>query len=344
MRVTACIVSWNTAEHLPGALESLLAQTHDDLQIVVIDNNSHDTSAEVAGRVDGVRLVRNDRNRGFAGAANQGLAIAAEGGGDPAFFVMNPDVRLAPDHVAALVDTLRAQPGTASVQGRLHKMDPATGEAITDEAGRALIDTTGHDAHRNRVFRNRGDGEADDGRYDTAAEVFGVSGCAALYRVAALHDVAVGGEVYDEDLFAYFEDVDLDWRLKARGWASRYVPAARGLHERGGDGARRSPLVERLSYRNWFLTVLKNDDLAAMAPDLHLVTATTVLRTADLVLTVPTAFLRAVADVRLARRALAKRRVAAARATVDNATIVEEWFGAFDYRAWFAKRIARGWS
>lgn len=337
MRVTACIVSYNTAAHLPGAIGCLLAQTHPDLHVVVIDNNSHDGSAAVAARHD-VDVIANRRNVGFAGAANQGIDRAHEG----AFFVLNPDVRLDPGHIAAAVAALQADPDVASVQGRLRRMD-ADGHVLLGPDGHPIIDTTGHDAHRNRVFRNRGEDQPDDGRFAAPADIFGVSGAAALYRLDAMHDVAIEGEVYDADLFAFFEDVDLDWRLKARGWRSRYVPDAVALHERGGIGPRRSAFVERLSYRNWFLTVAKNDDWVAIRPDAHLLAATTVLRSADLAVTVPTAFVRALGDVRILRSTLRKRRLAEQRRTVPNARIVEEWFGRFDYIAWFRHRILRGW-
>lgn len=337
MHVTACIVSYNTAAHLPGAIGSLLAQTHPDLHVVVVDNNSHDGSAAVAA-AQGVEVVPNRRNLGFAGAANQGIARAGDGG----FFVLNPDVRLDPGHVAAAVAALEADPDVASVQGRLRRMD-ADGRILLGPDGHPIIDTTGHDAHRNRVFRNRGEDQPDDGAFDAGADVFGASGAAALYRLDALHDIAVAGEVYDADLFAFFEDVDLDWRLKARGWRSRYAPDALALHERGGIGPRRSPFVERLSFRNWFLTVAKNDDWAAVRPDAHLLVATTLLRTVDLAITVPTAFLKALGDVRILRSTLRKRHLAEQRRTVPNAVVVEEWFGRFDYAAWFKKRVARGW-
>lgn len=340
MKVTACVVSFNTAQHLPGALDSLLAQDHPDLDIVVVDNASHDGSADVARAHDpGVRVIANPDNRGFAGAANQGIALAPDG----AFMVLNPDVRLATDHVSRLVAAMDDNPRVASLQGRLWRMD-GDGQPILTGDGHKLIDTTGHTAHTNRVFRNRGGAEPDTGQYDAPADIFGVSGCAALYRLDALHDVAVDGEVYDEDLFAFFEDVDLDWRFKARGWTSRYVPGATGLHERGGEFARRSTFVERLSYRNWFLVVLKNDDPVSLLRQAHLMGATTMLRTLDIAATVPTAFVRAVVDdVRLAPATLRRRRAADLRRTVDNREIVAEWFGAFDYADWFAQRFGRSW-
>lgn len=337
MKVTVCVISYNTADHMPGLLDSLGAQTHPDLHVVVVDNNSHDGSVEAARRHGGAEVIANRRNVGYAGAANQALGTA-EGGG---FFVVTPDVRLAPDHIARCAAVLEARPEAASVQGRLRRMDPAGVEVRT--GGHPVIDSTGHTAHTNRVFRNRGDAEPDDGRFDTPAEIFGVTGAAALHRVEALQDVAVEGEVFDTDLFAFFEDVDLDWRLKARGWQAWYTPDAVGAHERGGEGARRSTVVERLSYRNWFITVVKNDDLASMAPHAHLLAATTFLRTADLAVTVPTAFLKALTDVRLLGSTLHKRRLADQRRTVANADIVRRWFEPFDYAEWIRKRIRRGW-
>ncbi len=331
------MVSYNTAAHLPEAIDSLLEQSHPDLHIVVVDNNSHDGSATVAGRYRDIEVISNRRNLGYSGAANQALA-RAQGGG---LFLVTPDVRLDVDHIARAVAMLESRPRAASVQGRLHRMD-GSGEVMCVE-GMPMIDSAGHTAHTNRVFRNRGDGLADDGSFDTPTELFGVTGAAALHRVEALHDVAIDGEVFDNDLFAFFEDVDLDWRLKARGWQAWYAPDAIGRHERGGEGPRRSRLVERLSYRNWFLTVAKNDDLAALLPNLHLFAATTVLRTVDLAITVPAAFAGAVADAGLLRSALTKRRQIDARRSVPNAKIVADWFEPFDYATWVRKRIRRGW-
>lgn len=331
------MVSYNTAAHLPAALQNLTGQTHPDLRILVVDNNSHDGSAAVAGQFADVEVIANRRNVGYTGAANQALQSVPDGG----FFLVTPDVRLESDHIAKLAAALSARPEAASVQGRLHRMHPDGSVVLTD--GMPMIDSAGHTAHTNRVFRNRGDGSPDDGSYDSAAEIFGVTGAAALHRVEALADIAIEGEVFDDDLFAFFEDVDLDWRLKARGWESWYVPGALGRHERGGEGARRSQLVERLSYRNWFLTVLKNDDLDSAIRQWHLLAATTALRTADLALTMPVAFAKAVADLVDTRSTRRKRRIAETRRTVDNAAIVERWFEPFDYRAWIAKRIRRGW-
>lgn len=326
MRVTACVVSWNSGPQLVGALDSLLAQDHPDLDVVVIDNASADGSAALARTYPDVRVVDNPTNRGFAPAANQGAALARATGAE-ALLLCNFDVRLAPDYVARAAAALEADAGRASIQGKLWR-------TVREPESRPIIDTTGHRAFRTRLFRNRGEGSVDDGCFDVAGPVFGVSGAVALYRLAALEDVAVAGQAFDEDLFAYWEDVDLDWRLQLRGWPVWYAPDACAWHERGGAGPRRSAFVERLNFANRFLVVAKNDDPAALARALPGVTTTTVLKAGELALTVPTAFIRALPRAALLPRMLDKRRLGHARARVDPAEVVGRWFQPFDYAQW----------
>ncbi|CAN5853183.1 glycosyltransferase family 2 protein [soil metagenome] len=337
MKVTACVISWNSGDQLDGALDTLATQTHADLSVVVIDNASADGSADRARRHRGVRVLANDQNLGFAGAANQAARLAAEVGSD-ALCVCNYDIRLEEGYIARAVAALAADPRRASVQGKLWRLDPVPGQARGDPVGvhrsPPVIDTTGHVAFRTRLFRNRGEGQPDDGRYDEPGEVFGTSGAVGLYRLAALDDVAVDGEMFDTDLFAYWEDVDIDWRLRLRGWHAWYAPDARGWHERGGAGPRRSALVERLNYANRLHVVLKNDDLGALTRALPGVAATTLLKTGELVLTVPQAFPGAVGELANLPRTLRKRRRVQAAATVDPAAVVARWFAPFDYASW----------
>lgn len=334
MRVLAAVVSWNSAGQLADALASLAAQTDPPEELTVIDNASVDASREVAGAVDGVRLVANPVNRGFAGAANQAAARAAALGAD-ALLLCNPDVRLEPEYLARVVAALGADDARAAVQGRLWRWQPGRPLAAP---GARVIDTTGHRAFRTRLFRNRGEGERDVGQFDAAGEIFGVSGAVGLYRLAALTDVAVAGEIFDEDLFAYWEDIDLDWRLRARGWRAWYEPTACGWHERGGAGPRRSATVEALNFANRLLVVAKNDDPRALlraAPELAVTTA---LKAGELALTVPSAVPGALRRLGLLRRALARRRLQQVRATVSAAEIAAAWFEPFDYPGW-----VRGW-
>ena len=108
---------------------------------------------------------------------------------------------------------------------------------------------------------NRGENEPDHGQYDTAGEVFGVCAAAALYRRAMLDDVRVDDDYFDSTFFAYYEDVDLDWRARLRGWKAHYVPTAVAEHDRGTrvTSGGRSALAIRHSLKNRYLMMVRND-------------------------------------------------------------------------------------
>jgi GT2 family glycosyltransferase len=330
MRVTACVVTWNSAPALAAALDSIVGQRHDLVETVVVDNASGDASRRIAAGYPDVRVIANPTNRGFAGAVNQGLALARAAGSN-ALLVCNPDVVLQPDYLDRAATALAADERRGAVQGRLWRLQP--GMPPSAQAPPRILDTTGHLAFVTRLFRNRGEGKPDTSQYP-AGEVFGVSGAVALYRIAALDDVACRGEVFDEDLFAFWEDVDLDWRLQLRGWQAWYAPDACGWHERGGAGPRRTALVERLNFSNRFLVVAKNDDLRMLARALPGVALTTALKAGELAVTVPTAFLGSFPRLGLLPRMLTKRGIVQARASVAPAEVVARWFGPFDYGEW----------
>jgi len=93
-------------------------------------------------------------------------------------------------------------------------------------------------------------------------EVFGVSGAAALYRMTFLRDVAIDGEVFDEDFFAYREDADLAWRGRLFGWTALCEPSAVAYHVRRVTPEARKALpadINMHSVKNRFLLRLKNE-------------------------------------------------------------------------------------
>lgn len=336
MHVTAVVVNWNGADHLDGCLRSLVAQDHADFDVLVVDNASTDGSAAILGRWEGgsatptpVSVLRNPTNRGFAGAVNDALAVTDAG----AVLVCNPDARPAPTFLSSAMAALLTDDRRGAVQGKLLRTDRSP-------SGEAVIDTTGHVAFRARLFRNRGEGEIDRDQWDVAGEVFGVSGALALYRRTMLDDlsIAVDGrrEVFDEDLFAFWEDVDLDWRAAMRGWVCWYEPAAVAEHERGGAGPRRTARVEQLNWQNRLLVLVKNDTLGGLLRAMPGLLLTTILKTGELLLTVPSAFVAALRDVRLVGVMRRKRAAVHGQAVVPSRQVVDRWFEPFDYGAWVA--------
>lgn len=290
MRVVAAVIAWNPGPRIDACLTALAAQDHDDLEVVVVDNASADgTAALVAERHPWVKLVANDTNRGFAGAANQAFELA--GATADAFMTVNPDVVASPSFVRHLAGALAARPQAGSAAGLLLRPD-------------GTVDSAGHEIFHTRLFRNRGEG-ADPAAFAEAGWVFGTTGAAALYRRIALEDAAAhdpSGRPWDEGCFAFWEDVDLDWRLARLGWRCWYEPRAVATHERGVARRAASAFVEELNWRNRLRVIWRNDEPGAFLRALGPIALTTLLKGGDLALTHPGALLRGTLGLRLGRR------------------------------------------
>ena len=126
--------------------------------------------------------------------------------------------------------------GVPPQYGGFETFGMATGKLLratgTEIAPTNVIDSKGIRMTRTGRHFDIGQGEVDDARPAPRAsrpeEVFGVSGAAAMYRATFLRDVAIDGEVFDEDFFTYREDADLSWRGRLLGWRALYEPRAVG--------------------------------------------------------------------------------------------------------------------
>lgn len=256
------VVSFNHAPTLPACLQAVARLQPAPERVVVVDNASTDGSAEVVAAHAGVlplAPVRHHANLGFAVAANAGLAATAA----PWVLLLNPDCALAPDYAARLLDAVRARPERESIGCAVGKLLRADGN---DLAPGRTIDSAGIVVTPSGRHLDRGAGTADDGRFDAPAWVFGATAAAALYRRAALDDVAYpDGQHFAASFFAYREDAELAWRLQWRGWRCLYVPSATAGHRRGfrpEAGRQGHTAVNRHSVRNRFLLRLHCADLA----------------------------------------------------------------------------------
>jgi GT2 family glycosyltransferase len=266
--IRAVVVSWNGEHLLPSCLDSLLAQTvAANLEVVVVDNASEDgTATMLAERYPRVIVVASKTNLGFAGGADLGMA----GFGGAFIALLNNDATFDPDAVERMISVLE-QPGnervgavtakillegtyrlerglteatapTGSFQrddGWLVPADPGSPGAIR------VVNSTGNMVRRGGAGMDR-DWLRAEGEESRDVDVFGFCGGAALLRRAALDDV--GG--FDRELFLYYEDTDLSWRLRADGWTVRYCASAvaRHLHAASSDSA--SPLFRYYNTRN----------------------------------------------------------------------------------------------
>lgn len=255
------VVSYNHAATLPACMGAITRLVPTPDRVVVVDNDSSDQSADVVeahSRSLPLRLVRRNRNTGFAAASNDGIRLTRS----PWVLLLNPDCAPRPDYVSLLLAGVAACPEpdrVGTVTGKLLRADGA------DLVPGDMVDSAGMVVTPSGRHFDRGAGTSDDGRFDRAAWVFGGTGAATLLRRAALDDVAYpDGDLFCSSFFAYREDAELAWRLQWRGWQCLYQPHAVAAHRRGFRpelGRRGHAAVNRHSVRNRFLLRIHCADL-----------------------------------------------------------------------------------
>jgi GT2 family glycosyltransferase len=229
--VSAIIVNWNGAHHLRTCLLSLLAQSFQSLEIIVVDNGSKDDSADVARELR-VRWLPLGANVGLAPALNRGAAIAS---GDFLLFVNN-DMRFDPGFLAALLGPLKNDEGIFATDAMQFNWDG--NERVHLAARLAKSKPRGHASVElvpGLFFYQREELEK--------SSVFMGSAACMLVRRAFFEKL----RGFDERLPLGYEDVELCWRAWLRGWKIVYVPLAVCWHRVGSSG--RSPEGMRMNFR-----------------------------------------------------------------------------------------------
>ncbi|MFQ5718232.1 MAG: glycosyltransferase family 2 protein [Acidobacteriota bacterium] len=255
-RVAVHVLTHDSGPFLRPCLDGIRQQTRRPDAVRFIDCASTDGTADrlrtVCRRQPGIDFLPLAANRGYAGGHNAGLAA----GDEELVLLLNPDVRLEARFIEEAVAVMNQHPQAGAVSGRLVR-----GDLHLDEVPGPLIDSTGLVMTRTQRHRDRGAGQIDSGQFDQATEIFGASGAAPLYRRKMLEDIAIDGEIFDENFFAYREDVDLAWRARLMGWSAWYAPRARAVHRRRlrpGSRRRAPAFINRHSVKNRFLLRMKN--------------------------------------------------------------------------------------
>ncbi|MEZ5338283.1 MAG: glycosyltransferase [bacterium] len=245
--VSYILVNWNTEGLLPRALDSIAAQDFPLREVILVNNASPQFDALDLNAYE-LKLVQAPGNLGFAGGNNLGIAHST---GD-VVVLLNCDALLEPDFTHRAVAVLQARPRCGTVVPKILR---------DDMSGR--LDSTGHLMREDRTPLSRGAGEPDMGQFDNPGPVFGGTAAAIAYRREMLEQVSFDGEVFCHDFFAYFEDVDLDWRAQLAGWEAWYEPACRAQHRGHGSGGRASLRVQRIAEKNRYLMLVRNDSVSS---------------------------------------------------------------------------------
>jgi GT2 family glycosyltransferase len=236
----------------------VIDQTYTDFEIIVVDNGSTDDSvAFVKEQFPTVRLLCLEKNLGFAAGNNAGIRASKA----PFVATLNNDTRVEPGWLAALVSAIQSRPQVGMCASKMLFYDRPQ---MINSAG-ICLDRAGiaWDRHGGRLTIRVSEADQEP------TEIFGASAGAALYRRTMLDEVGL----FDEDFFAYLEDVDLAWRARLAGWRCLYIPSAVVYHRHSATAIEGSPFKSRLLGRNKVWIILKNYPWPALLFFLPLIVA-----------------------------------------------------------------------
>ncbi|OGX05727.1 MAG: hypothetical protein A3G87_06890 [Omnitrophica bacterium RIFCSPLOWO2_12_FULL_50_11] len=241
--VLAVVVNYNGGDLVLQCVGSLLCQTHQPLEVVVVDNASTDgSSTSIRNKFPNIKLIENSRNTGCGAACNIGMKSQAS----DYIVLINNDAVLDQNCILEMVKAIELDPKYGSCASRV---------LLHDRRDRAevcglLIYRDGSSCARGRL------GPAN--RYHQLEEVFCASGCCSLFRREMIDEIGT----YDADFFAYGDDTDLGWRQQLAGWKCIYTPHAVAYHAHSHAAGSYSDFKGFHVERNRILICIKNFPLS----------------------------------------------------------------------------------
>ncbi|MGH7195583.1 MAG: glycosyltransferase family 2 protein [Candidatus Saccharimonadales bacterium] len=241
VKASVVVPNWNGKDSLGACLDSLLAQSLRP-HIIVVENGSRDGSLEFLEKnYPSAEVLSNKKNLGFTGGVNVGIRRAIELG-DEFVALLNNDAVAGSDWLKYLLAELESERNVGIATCKILSAD-----------GKSL-DSTGDYYTNWGLPYPRGRGETELDKYDKQTEIFAASGGASLYRVKMLKEIGL----FDEDFFAYYEDVDISFRAQLAGWKVRYVPQAKVFHKIGATSSKLKGFTTYQTMKNLPVLLWKN--------------------------------------------------------------------------------------
>ena len=246
MKLAVVILNYNGASMLSRFLPSVLKYSP-GAEIVVADNASTDDSVAVlAAGFPSVRVVQLDRNYGFADGYNKALEqVDAE-----YCLLLNSDVEVTEGWLEPLLSFMESNSDAVACQPKILAYNNKTQFEYAGAAG-GFVDRYGYPYCRGRLFDTV---EEDNGQYNDVCRVFWATGAAMMVRSDAFRKA--GG--FDGRFFAHMEEIDLCWRMLARGGEIYVVPQSMVYHVGGATLKKSNPRKTFLNFRNNLLMLYKN--------------------------------------------------------------------------------------
>ena len=251
MKVSVVTPNYNGLKFLNNYFETLLIQSRFIEEIILIDNNSTDGSIEFIEEfmrssnypID-IVLIKNDENLGFAPAVNQGIKAAKS----EYIYSVNNDVELEwnalEEIIKAMDESIELGENPFSIQSKM-----------IQHYNRKLIDDAGDEYTILAWTKKIGDGQPVE-RYNEKREIFSSCAGAALYRKSVLEEIGL----FDDNFFAYVEDIDLAYRSQIYGYKNYFCPNSIVYYHYGSatSGSRYNEFKIRLAARNNVFLIYKN--------------------------------------------------------------------------------------
>jgi GT2 family glycosyltransferase len=248
VKTAVVILNFNGIEYLKMFLGSVIRYSLDgDTAVYLADNGSSDGSPEwVAGNFKEIKVIRFDKNNGFAGGYN----LALEQIGAEYYILLNSDIEVTEGWLKPLINHLDVNPGTASCQPKILSYKNKDHFEYAGAAG-GYIDKLGYPLCRGRIFSEV---ETDKGQYDNQVDIFWSTGACMAVRADAWKKM----NGFDADFFAHMEEIDLCWRFHKAGYRVSFIPDSKVFHVGGGVIPYNSPFKTYLNFRNNLFLIYKN--------------------------------------------------------------------------------------
>lgn len=245
-KVAIVILNWNGSAWMRRFLPSVVENSA-EASVVVADNGSTDESLRMlSDEFPTVRVIELDRNYGFAEGYNRAIEQIEE----PLTLLLNNDVETPAGWLRPLLAFMESHSEVAAVQPKLIKEEGRDAFEYSGAAG-GFIDRLGYPYCRGRLFDTV---ELDRGQYNEPMPIVWASGAALLVRTHVYKEV--GG--LDARFFAHQEEIDLCWRLRARGYGIWCIPQSTVYHVGGATLPKGNSRKTYLNFRNNLLMLYKN--------------------------------------------------------------------------------------
>lgn len=248
MKVSVVILNWNGCDMLRTFLPSVIrCSVGEGIEVCVADNGSTDDSVAMLQReFPSVRTIVLNENHGFA----EGYNLALQQVDAEYAVLLNSDVEVTEHWLEPMMAYLDTHPEVAACQPKIRSYRQ---RAYFEYAGAAggFMDKYGYPFCRGRIL---GVVEEDKGQYDTVVPVFWATGAALFIRRADYREA--GG--LDGRFFAHMEEIDLCWRLRARGREIACIPQSTVYHVGGATLKKENPHKTFLNFRNNLVMLYKN--------------------------------------------------------------------------------------